>query len=87
MFAAFHKQSLRVTMLFILLSETKSLLNTKKILRTAILDHVWHQNYFFLLFSRPHDQTSGVMQDSVRWLKDQIFVCDVKFRMKMFDLD
>ena len=57
MFAAFHKQSPRITMLFILLNETKSLLNTKKILWAAILDHVWHQNYFFLLFSRLHDQT------------------------------
>ena len=57
MFAAFHKESPRITMLFILLNETKSLLNTKKILWAAILDHVWHQNYFFLLFSRLHDQT------------------------------
>ena len=57
MFAAFHKQSPRITILFILLNETKSLLNTKKILRAAILDHMWHQNYFFLLFSRLHDQT------------------------------
>ena len=44
-------------MLFILLNETKSLLNTKKMLWAAILDHVWHQNYFFPLFSRLHDQT------------------------------
>ena len=88
MFAAFHKQSPRITMLFILLNETKSLLNTKKILRAAILDHVWHQNYFFLLFSRLHDQTGiSVMQDSMRWLKDQTFVCDVKCCMKMFDPD
>ena len=57
MFAAFHKESPRITMLFILLNETKSLLNTEKILWAAILDHVWHQNYFFLLFSRLHDQT------------------------------
>ena len=57
MFAAFHKQSPRITMLFILLNETKSLLNTKKLLWAAILDHVWHQNYFFLLFSPLHDQT------------------------------
>ena len=52
MFAAFLKQSLRITMLLMLLNETKSLL-----LWAAILDHVWHQNYFFLLFSRLHDQT------------------------------
>ena len=39
-------------MLLMLLNETKSLL-----LWAAILDHVWHQNYFFLLFSRLHDQT------------------------------
>ena len=49
MFAAFLKQSLRITMLLMLLNETKSLL-----LWAAILDHVWHQNYFFLLFSRLH---------------------------------
>ena len=36
-------------MLFILLNETKSFLNTKKILWDASLDYVWHQNYFFLL--------------------------------------
>ena len=40
MFAAFHKQSPRITMLFILLNETKSLLNAKKILLAASLDHV-----------------------------------------------
>ena len=29
----------------------------------------------------------SVIQDSMRWLKDQTFVCDVKCCMKMFDLD
>ena len=29
----------------------------------------------------------SVEQDSMRWLKDQTFVCDVKCCMKMFDLD
>ena len=58
MFAAFHKQSPRITMLFILLNETKSLLNTKKILRTAILDHVVTSKLFLsIIFSRLHDQT------------------------------
>ena len=63
MFAAFLKQSLRITMLLMLLNETKSLL-----LWAAILDHVWHQNYFFLLFSRLHDQTLYARQHEVaKW--------------------
>lgn len=87
MFAAFHKQSLRMTMLFLLLNKTKSLLNTKKIVRAAILDHVWNQNYFFLLFSRLHDQTLYQCHARQHEVAKGSNICDVNCCMKIFDLD